>query len=745
MHALIEVVLGRLLTASIHAAVLAAVVWVLCRCLPRLPPAAQCWLWWLVALQAVVGLCVDPLQLPWLPPAPLESAPLVSSQFSAAAFDVATLPLAVNETASPWPSILLICWAIGVAAMGWFTLRQRRRVRELLNASTPCEDAPLLQSVALAAQSRGLRHAPGMRLSQDIDSPVLVGYFRPVLLLPGRIKLSGEELDMAIAHELTHLRRGDLWWGCVPAIARHLFFFHPFVHLAVREYGIAREADCDATVVAAERHSRRDYGNLLLRLGTRPVSDAELAVASPTFHALSRRLTMLQNMTFLSRTGSLALVLVVAAVGVMPMRLVAAAATPAAPSATPAPAVAPPAATLSPAAPADAPNNAAARKPTIEAPRKVAVASAPAAPLRDRPDINNIDFRRVDATSGTGRLSIVLDDARIPVELKRQDNRIVVDFTGVDVPDRLRHKYDVAAFGTPVTAIDATRTSGGSQFVISTEGDVEHLAYWAGGQYVVEVKPRIPPQVPVQAADKTLYTGERMTVSFKDIEVRTLLQIIADTSHRNIVIHDGVTGAVTLNINNVPWDQVLDIVLKAKGLEKRVQSDVIWVFPAGAQGAQNPAAPTPTRLGLDVNGGSVDGSTDRQSAAAPGSTQESGSTYALQDLQARLREAQESRRQLESRLGATSGGSPSSGSAEVVALRGTLASLEDQLMADSAFYGPQHPRIAELRAKIESTRAALQSGTATALKRARELEARFQAAANQEQASLLNRASEKQP
>ncbi len=227
--------------------------------------------------------------------------------------------------------------------MGWSTLRHWRRVRELLNTSTPCIDAHLLQSLAFAAESRGLRRLPRLRLSHSIDSPLLVGHLRPVLLLPTRAALSNEELDMALAHELTHLRRGDLWWGCVPALARHLFFFHPFAHLAAREYGIAREADCDAAVMQLDRHSRRDYGRLLLRLGTCAGSGTGLAVASPTFHALNRRLTMLQNTRFLPCASTIALLIIVAAVGVVPLRLVAAVANPAAPVApsTPTPAAAP--------------------------------------------------------------------------------------------------------------------------------------------------------------------------------------------------------------------------------------------------------------------------------------------------------------------------------------------------------------------------------------------------------------------
>jgi beta-lactamase regulating signal transducer with metallopeptidase domain len=462
MQALIDIVPGRLLAASIHAALLTALVRGLCRCLPRLPPAAQCWLWWLVALQAVVGVCMQPLQLPWLPAATPAIPELSSVHRAAIPVDASPVQPLASHGATPWPALLFLCWAGGLAAMGWFTLRQWHRMRALLRASVPCEDALLLQSLALAAVSIGLRRAPRLHLSCDIDSPMLVGHFHPVLLLPTGAALSAEERDMAIAHELTHLRRGDLWWGWMPALARHLFFFHPLVHFAVREYGIAREADCDAAVVAVARHSRRDYGDLLLRLGTHPGSDVELAVASPTFHALSRRLTMLQNTTFLSRTGSLAMVGVVAVIGVLPLRLVAAAATPvatktpAATSATPAP-----------------------------APARAGAAS------------NN----------NSGRA------------------------------------------GQP-------------------------------------------------AAAQPVYTGERMSANFENIDVRTLLKVIADTSGRNILVHDAVAGSVTLRVSSVPWDQLLDIVLNAKGLDKRVQGDVIWVFPLGEQGpAQKVAAPAPAAPG----------------------------------------------------------------------------------------------------------------------------------------------------
>ena len=161
-------------------------------------------------------------------------------------------------------------WLAGVIVMAGVTLRDWRRSREILRHSVPCTDEVLVQALALAAEAHGLRRTPRLRVSGDIDSPQLVGPWRPVLLLPAQRVLGGDDLDMALTHELVHLHRRDLWWGWAPTLARHLFFFHPLIHLAAREYGIAREAACDAAVVAGDRRCRHDYGRLLVRLGTSP-------------------------------------------------------------------------------------------------------------------------------------------------------------------------------------------------------------------------------------------------------------------------------------------------------------------------------------------------------------------------------------------------------------------------------------------------------------------------------------------
>ncbi len=208
----------------------------------------------------------------------------------------------------------------------------------------------------------------------------------------------------------------------------------------------------------------------------------------------------------------------------------------------------------------------------------IAVASAAPSAVRAGRGIQSIDFRRGSDDTATGRLIVKLNDPRIPVNLRQQGNQVIVDFVGADLPANLQQRrLDFTDFATPVTGVDVMRTSGGAQLVISASGDFEQLAYQSDDQYVVEIQPRRKPRV--QADEKPTYTGERMTANFQDIDTRTLLQLIGDTSGRNIVINDSVSGSVTLRLNNVPWDQVLDIVLRTKGLDKRVEGDVIRIGP----------------------------------------------------------------------------------------------------------------------------------------------------------------------
>src|SRR5712664_2242813 len=182
--------------------------------------------------------------------------------------------------------------------------------------------------------------------------------------------------------------------------------------------------------------------------------------------------------------------------------------------------------------------------------------------------IRTIDFRR--GADGTGRVIVQLTDPRTPVNVRQEGNQIVVDFAGTLMPKNLMRRYDVMDFATPVQTVDALRVEGSSRLVISAQGDFEQLAYQSDNQYTIEIKPSLKRNA---AEEKKEYTGERLTLNFQDIDVRSVLQLLADTSGQNIVVSDSVTGNLTLRLQNVPWDQALDIVLRTKGLDKRRQDN----------------------------------------------------------------------------------------------------------------------------------------------------------------------------
>ena len=188
--------------------------------------------------------------------------------------------------------------------------------------------------------------------------------------------------------------------------------------------------------------------------------------------------------------------------------------------------------------------------------------------------IRTIDFRR--GSDGTGRVIVQLTDPRTPVNVRQEGNQVVVDFAGTTMPKNLMRHYDVTDFSTPVQSVDALRVEGSSRLVISAQGDFEQLAYQSDNQYTVEIKPS---QKRASTEEKKEYTGERLTLNFQDIDVRSVLQLLADTSGQNIVVSDSVTGNLTLRLQNVPWDQALDIVLRTKGLDKRRQDNVIIIGP----------------------------------------------------------------------------------------------------------------------------------------------------------------------
>jgi beta-lactamase regulating signal transducer with metallopeptidase domain/Skp family chaperone for outer membrane proteins len=342
-----DILLTRLLWTSIQAGLLIGAVCLASRLWPRLSAAMRCMLWWLVGAQLLLGLLWHaPLELPLLAPVPLEATtpampPAAFSATAATLDNIAPSALPAAAPAMPtlsWRSGIALAWLAFVLLQALVGLRQWRRSRRLLRESEPLRDASLRALCARQTRQLGLRRCPRLRASGAIVSPQVTGLWQPTVLLPAGHALSADEAAMAIAHELAHLRRGDLWLAWVPALAQCLYCFHPLVRWAMREYALHRESACDAQVLQHDHAAPQDYGRLLLRLGVAQPMHAGLAGASPSFHNLKRRLTMLQQTVNqpASRTRGWLLVAAIALVGVLPYRVTAAGAdnTPAASAST---------------------------------------------------------------------------------------------------------------------------------------------------------------------------------------------------------------------------------------------------------------------------------------------------------------------------------------------------------------------------------------------------------------------------
>ena len=220
----------------------------------------------------------------------------------------------------------------------------------------------------------------------------------------------------------------------------------------------------------------------------------------------------------------------------------------------------------------------------VVTPTRVGLGAAGAAGAAQR-SIRSIDFRR--GTDGAGRLIVNLTDPHTHINLRQVGDQIVVDFVDTEVAPRYMRRYDAQDFGTPVSGFDVTRAGNGTRISISASGDYEQLAYQSDDQYVVEIQH--PRKAAAAQDDKPVYTGERLTLNFQDISTRSVLQLLADTSGQNIVVSDSVNGGLTLRLQNVPWDQALDIVLRTKGLDKRKQDNVIIVAPQAELAAREKA------------------------------------------------------------------------------------------------------------------------------------------------------------
>jgi len=240
---------------------------------------------------------------------------------------------------------------------------------------------------------------------------------------------------------------------------------------------------------------------------------------------------------------------------------------------------------------------ASAAQPTAPAPVHAQIAANPGVDPALRPpsavSVSNIDFKRGDG--GAGRLIVHFSGAGATPDLKTQGGSVVVSVGNANVPANLQRPLDVSDFATPVERVDAIQDISGARLVLTTSGPFEPLAYQTGNDYIVEIVPRAAKATAAKTGDVAMgattaggataaggapkYTGKPVTFNFQDVPVRTVLQLIAEESNLNIVASDTVTGNVTLRLINVPWDQALDLVLQAKGLDKRRNGNVVWVAP----------------------------------------------------------------------------------------------------------------------------------------------------------------------
>ncbi len=191
--------------------------------------------------------------------------------------------------------------------------------------------------------------------------------------------------------------------------------------------------------------------------------------------------------------------------------------------------------------------------------------------------ITAIDFQRGE--EGEGKLLLTLADPAVDVDVSKQGRNIAVNFSGVNIPANLQRRYDVVDFATPVTSISADERDGEATLLIQPTGDYDYLAYQVDETYVVSVRPLAEEEIEARKSE-FMYTGEKLSLNFQDIEVRAVLQLIADFTELNLVASDTVKGKITLRLQNVPWDQALDLVLKTKGLDKRQVGNVLMVAPA---------------------------------------------------------------------------------------------------------------------------------------------------------------------
>ncbi|MDD1004728.1 type IV pilus secretin PilQ family protein [Pseudomonas sp. TNT2022 ID642] len=222
---------------------------------------------------------------------------------------------------------------------------------------------------------------------------------------------------------------------------------------------------------------------------------------------------------------------------------------------------------------------AAAPHPAVVAPRATAKAAAPAKAFVPKSRaIRGVDFQR--GTAGEGNVVIDLSDPTIAPDIQEHDGKIILSFARTQLPDKLRVRLDVKDFATPVQFVNAGVSGDRTVITVEPSGTYEYSTFQTDNKLTVSIRPMTVDDLQKRNADRQAYVGEKLSLNFQDIDVRSVLQLIADFTNLNLVASDTVQGGITLRLQNVPWDQALDLVLKTKGLDKRKIGNVLLVAPA---------------------------------------------------------------------------------------------------------------------------------------------------------------------
>jgi len=192
--------------------------------------------------------------------------------------------------------------------------------------------------------------------------------------------------------------------------------------------------------------------------------------------------------------------------------------------------------------------------------------------------VTNVDFMR--GKNGEGRIMVDLSDQAAGIDIKQQGKKIVVDFINTDLPENLQRRLNVVNFNTPVLYVDTLKQGKNTRMIIEPQGDWEQSAYQTDKRFILDVRPVVEDPNKLVQGSKKGYAGEKLSLNFQNIDVRSVLQVIADFTGFNIITSDTVTGNLTLRLKDVPWDQALDIIMQAKGLSMRKTGNVIWVAPS---------------------------------------------------------------------------------------------------------------------------------------------------------------------